>query len=59
MIAQVSKSLTIPLIVGGGIKSPADAKAKVFAGADFIVVGNALENPENDSLLKEIISAIS
>ena len=57
MIAAVRKSVEIPLIVGGGIKSPSQAKEALDAGADFIVVGNALEG-DNGSLLKEIAGVI-
>jgi len=35
------------LFVGGGIKSPAQAKAARAGGADFVVVGTAVEEPAN------------
>jgi phosphoglycerol geranylgeranyltransferase len=34
-----------PLFVGGGIKTPAQAKAARVGGADFVVVGTAVEEP--------------
>ena len=43
MIGSVRKSVTIPLIVGGGINSAQKAISALEAGADMIVVGNALE----------------
>ena len=43
MIASVRKSIAIPLIVGGGINSAQKAITALEAGADMIVVGNALE----------------
>ena len=43
MISSVKKTTDIPLIVGGGIRSVANAKAALSAGADMIVVGNHLE----------------
>ena len=43
MIAKVKKTIEIPLIVGGGINSPEKAANASRAGADIIVVGNALE----------------
>ncbi len=47
LIAQLRKRLDTLLIVGGGIKEPETATALWDAGADFIVVGNAIEeNPE-------------
>jgi phosphoglycerol geranylgeranyltransferase len=44
MIAEVKRNISIPLIVGGGIKTPEQAHAISQAGADIIVVGNAVEN---------------
>jgi phosphoglycerol geranylgeranyltransferase len=44
MISKVKKAIGIPLIIGGGITSPALAKSAFDAGADIIVVGNAIEN---------------
>lgn len=43
MIKMVRKTVSTPLIVGGGIKSPEDAYASCMAGADVIVIGNAFE----------------
>ncbi len=46
-IEAVKKSISHPLIVGGGVKSVENARVIYKAGADLIVVGNALEsNPE-------------
>jgi phosphoglycerol geranylgeranyltransferase len=56
MIKKVSKAITIPLIVGGGINTPEKALKACSAGADIIVVGNALE--KNKSLLKKIADTI-
>lgn len=56
MIAAVRKSISIPLIVGGGINSPRKAIAALEAGADMIVVGNALE--KNPDLLTEVAEKI-
>jgi putative glycerol-1-phosphate prenyltransferase len=56
MIAQVAKYITIPLIVGGGITTAEKAKENCLAGADVIVVGNAVEKDPN--LIKEIAAAI-
>lgn len=43
MIQQVAKQVQIPLIIGGGITSPEKAIENCRAGADIIVVGNAIE----------------
>src|SRR5207342_3012715 len=56
MIEKVAQSIEIPLIVGGGITDPEKAYRNCKAGADVIVVGNAIE--KDDSLIKEIAAAI-
>ena len=56
MIKIVKKSINIPLIIGGGISSGKKAIANCKAGADIIVVGNAIE--ENKNLINEIAEAI-
>jgi putative glycerol-1-phosphate prenyltransferase len=43
MIAAVRRAVNTPLIVGGGINSSVKAIAALEAGADMIVMGNALE----------------
>ncbi|MFZ5999866.1 MAG: geranylgeranylglyceryl/heptaprenylglyceryl phosphate synthase [Bacteroidota bacterium] len=52
MINAVRKSITTPLIVGGGINTSQKAIAALEAGADIIVIGNALE--KSPELLTEI-----
>lgn len=52
MIHAVSGQIEVPLIIGGGITNADGVKAAWDAGADLVVVGNALEN--NPDLLKEI-----
>jgi len=44
MIKAVKCEISIPLIVGGGLKTQEQVKAAWDAGADMVVVGNALEN---------------
>jgi putative glycerol-1-phosphate prenyltransferase len=43
MISKVKAEISVPLIVGGGIKSAQQAKDICLAGADVVVVGNAIE----------------
>ena len=56
MIKQVSKQINIPLIIGGGIMSAQKAIDNCNAGADLIVVGNAIE--KNFDLILEISKAV-
>ena len=56
MIQQVASCIEVPLIVGGGITTAEKAYLNCKAGADVIVVGNAIE--KDASLIKEIASAI-
>ncbi len=56
MINAVNSKIDAPLIVGGGIRTPKRAIASCKAGADLIVIGNALE--KNPSLVKEMAAAV-
>lgn len=55
IVNTVKKAVHIPVIVGGGIDSALKATRLINAGADMIVVGNALE--KNMNLIKEIAKA--
>lgn len=52
MIAAVKKCISSPLIVGGGIRNRKDAEAAFAAGADILVVGNAIE--KDPALIEDI-----
>jgi phosphoglycerol geranylgeranyltransferase len=56
MIQAVSKQINVPLIIGGGITHPEKAYLNCKAGADVIVIGNAIE--KDASLIKEMAAAI-
>lgn len=57
MIKAVRENITVPLFVGGGIRTPEQARAACDAGADIVVVGNAIEkSPDLIPLLKQAIS---
>lgn len=56
MIMAVRKVISAPLIVGGGINTTRKALTALEAGADMIVIGNALEKDPN--LLNEIAEKI-
>jgi putative glycerol-1-phosphate prenyltransferase len=44
IISAISKQLSIPLIVGGGIKSKEQINQVFQAGADIVVIGTAFEH---------------
>ena len=56
IIESVSNAVNVPLIVGGGIRTPEKAAANAKAGADVIVVGNAIESEPN--LVIEMAQAV-
>ena len=56
MIASCSNNVELPIIIGGGIDSAEKAISNCKAGADIIVVGNAIE--KNYDLIKEIAKAV-
>ena len=56
MIEMVAQNIEVPLIVGGGILDPEKAYRNCKAGADVIVVGNAIE--KNPDLIREMAAAI-
>jgi phosphoglycerol geranylgeranyltransferase len=58
MVEFVSDNVSIPIIVGGGIRSPQTAQEKVQAGADFVVTGTILEERASPSLIREFADAI-
>ena len=46
IIKEVSENLSIPLIVGGGIKTKQQLNTAFESGADLVVIGTAFENDE-------------
>ncbi|MDE1869495.1 MAG: geranylgeranylglyceryl/heptaprenylglyceryl phosphate synthase [Candidatus Micrarchaeota archaeon] len=51
MISAVKKSITVPYIVGGGIKTPDQLRAVYKAGADIAQIGAVLEDSKNGKKL--------
>lgn len=47
IISKVKKTLNIPLIVGGGIRTMSTLQSTYNAGADLVVIGTALEQDES------------
>ena len=56
MIEQVKQNLTIPLIIGGGLRTPETVNQAATAGADIIVIGNAIE--KDPMIISEIAVTI-
>jgi putative glycerol-1-phosphate prenyltransferase len=50
--------VSVPVIVGGGIKTPEDARRKVEAGATFIVTGTAVEESDSSDLMQAFSNAV-
>lgn len=44
VISTVASQISLPLMVGGGIRTAHEARSAYQAGADILVVGNAAEN---------------
>lgn len=55
-ITTLKKTITTPLIVGGGIRTVADMEEAFNAGADLVVIGNAFENQHNK--ISEFVQAV-
>jgi putative glycerol-1-phosphate prenyltransferase len=56
MIAAVRKSVDLPIIIGGGIRDAATARALADAGADVLVVGTVFEeDPEQIFAMSEAV----
>ncbi len=59
LVREVRKHLEIPLIVGGGIRTPGAAVEIAKAGADIVVTGTVAERSVNiEETLKPIVGAI-
>jgi phosphoglycerol geranylgeranyltransferase len=58
MVSAVSKYVTIPVIVGGGIRTPEDAGRLAMAGASFIVTGDVIEKSGTAGMLKDFAAAV-
>ncbi len=56
MIEAVSGAISVPLIVGGGIRTPEKVAANFRAGADLLVVGNMVE--QDPGALLEMAAAV-
>jgi phosphoglycerol geranylgeranyltransferase len=58
IVSSVRKLFNGTLIVGGGIRSPEDARDLAGAGADILVIGTLLEEDSFEGIFSEITSAV-
>ncbi|MGB2869650.1 MAG: geranylgeranylglyceryl/heptaprenylglyceryl phosphate synthase [Bacteroidota bacterium] len=58
MIQKISKYCGLPMIVGGGIRTPEEAHKKVQAGASFVVTGTVIEENSHMPLIREFAEAV-
>lgn len=57
VVRAVREAIDIPLVVGGGIRRPEQARAILEAGADILVTGTIAENRHFDAL-GEVVKAV-
>ena len=57
-VKSICGQVSVPVLVGGGIKTPEDAREKVKAGASFIVTGTAVEDGESSHVMKAFSYAV-
>jgi phosphoglycerol geranylgeranyltransferase len=56
VIKAVRASVKLPVFVGGGMKTASQVRAARQAGADFVVVGNAIE-ADGPGMIRELVEA--
>ena len=55
LINYLSSNLDIPIIVGGGITKASQIQEIKYAGANFIVIGTALEKNPNSNFISKLL----
>ncbi len=58
MIRAAKREISVPLIVGGGIRTAIDARRVRQAGADLVVTGTVIETAGYRERLRSILSAL-
>jgi geranylgeranylglyceryl phosphate synthase family protein len=58
MIKKIAAYCSLPIIAGGGIRTPEEAREKARAGASFIVTGTIIEEQSQAAVIKEFADAI-
>jgi putative glycerol-1-phosphate prenyltransferase len=57
MVASVADTVNIPIVVGGGLRTPEDCASRIEGGADFVVMGNSFEGDMEFRRLREVAAA--
>jgi geranylgeranylglyceryl phosphate synthase family protein len=57
LIEAVTACCSVPLVVGGGLRTPMEVARRVQAGAGFVVVGNAIEQRPDGSYIADLAAA--
>ena len=58
MVSAVKRAISIPLLVGGGIRTPGAAGRVARAGADIVVTGTVIETNRTATVLDKIVRAV-
>lgn len=58
MIAGIAKYSALPMIIGGGIRTPDVAMRKVASGASFVVTGTATESQTSMDVIRQFADAV-
>jgi putative glycerol-1-phosphate prenyltransferase len=58
VVQAVYGYVDIPIIVGGGIRNPVEARQKIEAGARFVVTGNVLDDQNDPQLIRDFVRAV-
>lgn len=58
MVQAVRASVQMKVIVGGGIRTPEQARERAEAGAHAIVVGNHFESNQDEGLIQAFVQAV-
>lgn len=57
IVSAIAETCSTPLVVGGGLRTPSDVARKVQAGANFVVVGSAIEARPDRTFIAELAAA--
>jgi phosphoglycerol geranylgeranyltransferase len=58
MIRMVKSQLSVPLIVGGGIRTGEQVNKAIVAGADLIVTGTIIEQNNDPGKIRKLIENV-